>query len=57
MLVFVFVTYKIVYGMIAVPIPAHVRYSNRVSNYWHAMTFRQISTLRDYYKYLFPPLP
>ena len=42
--------YKIVYDMVAVPLPAHVQYSNRVSRYCHSMTFRQSSTLRGYYK-------
>ena len=53
--VFVFF-YKIVYGFVAVPLPDHVQYSDRISRYCHSMTFRQVYTSRDYYKYSFYPL-
>ena len=42
--------YKIVYGLVAVPLPYHVQYSHRISRYCHSMTFRQVYTSRDYYK-------
>ena len=48
--------YKIVYGLVAVPLPDHVQYSHRISRYCHSMTFRQVYTSRDYYKYSFHPL-
>ena len=50
MLAFAFF-YKIIHGIVAVPLPDHVQYSNRVSRYYHSMTFRQIYPFRDYYKY------
>ena len=43
--------YKIVYGLVAVRLPDHVQYSHRISRYCHSMTFRQVYTSRDYYKY------
>ena len=33
-----------------------MQYTYRISRYCHTMTFRQVSTLRDYYKYSFFPL-
>ena len=48
--------YKIVHGLVAVPLPEYIQYSNRVSRYCHSMTFRQVSTTTDYYKYSFFPL-
>ena len=48
--------YKIVHGLVAVPLPEYILYSNRVSRYCHSMTFRQVSTSTDYYKYSFSPL-
>ena len=43
--------YKIVYGLVAVPLPDYVQYNNRISRYCHSMTFRQVSTSTDFYKY------
>ena len=48
--------YKIVHGLVAVPLPEYIQYNNRVSRYCHSMTFRQVSTSTDYYKYSFFPL-
>ena len=48
--------YKTVHGLVAVPLPEYIQYSNRVSRYCHSMTFRQVSTSTDYYKYSFFPL-
>ena len=48
--------YKVVHGWVAVPLPDYIQYSNRISRYCHSMTFRQVSTLSDYYKYSFFPL-
>ena len=36
--------YKIVYGLVAVPLPDHVQYSHRISRYCYSMTFRQVYT-------------
>ena len=43
-------------GLVAVPLPDYVQYSNRISRYCHSMTFRQVYTSKDYYKYSFFPL-
>ena len=48
--------YKMVHGIVAVPIPDYVQPTHRVSRYCHSMTFRQIHTNRNYYKYSFFPL-
>ena len=48
--------YKIVHCLVAVPLPEYIQYSNRVSRYCHSMTFRQVSSSTDYYKYSFFPL-
>ena len=48
--------YKVAHGLVAVPLPDYIQYSNRVSRYCHSMTFRQVSTSTDYYKYSFFPL-
>ena len=34
--------YKIVYGLVAVPLPDYIQPTHRVSRYCHSMTFRQI---------------
>ena len=48
--------YKVVHGLVAVPLPDYIQYSNRISRHCHSMTFRQVSTSLDYYKYSFFPL-
>ena len=48
--------YKILHGLVAVPLPDYIQYSNRISRYFHSMTFRQVSTSTDYYKYSFFPV-
>ena len=48
--------FKVIHGLVAVPLPDYVQYSNRISRYCHSMTFRQVYTSRDYYKYSFFPL-
>ena len=42
--------YKMVHGIVAVPLPDYVQPTHRVSRYCHSMTFRQIHTNRNYYK-------
>ena len=48
--------YKIIYGLVAVPLPDYIQYNNRISRYCHAMTFRQVHTSSDFYKFSFFPL-
>ena len=45
--------YKIVNGLVAVPLPDYIQPAHRISRYCHYMTFRQIHTGKDYYKYSF----
>ena len=46
--------YKVFHGLIALPLPDCIHYSNRISRY--SMTLRQVSTSTDYYKFSFFPL-
>ena len=48
--------FKIVHGLVAVPPPECIEPSNRISRYCHSMTFRQLQTSTNYYKYSFFPL-
>ena len=48
--------YKIVYGLVAVPLPNYVQPTHRMYRYCHSMTYRQIQTSTNYYKYSFFPL-
>ena len=48
--------FKILHGLVAVPLPDYLQHSTRISRYCHSMTFRQVSTSTDYYKYSFFPL-
>ena len=48
--------YKIVYGLVAVPLPEYVQPTHRLSRYCHFMTFRQIQPSTIFYKYSFFPL-
>ena len=41
--------FKILHGLVAVPLPDYIQHSNRISRYCHSMTFRQVSTSTDYY--------
>ena len=38
---------------VAVPLPDYIQPSNRVSRYCHSMTFHQLQSCRDYWKYSF----
>ena len=42
--------YKIIHGLIALPLPDYIQPNSRISRYCHSMTFRQMHTSRDYYK-------
>ena len=48
--------FKIEHGLVAVPLPEYIEPSNRISRYCHSMTFRQLQTSTNYYKYSFFPL-
>ena len=48
--------FKILHGLVAVPLPDYIQHSTIISRYCHSMTFRQVSTSTDYYKYSFFPL-
>ena len=48
--------YKFVNGLVAVLLPDYMRPTHRISRYCHSMTFHQIHTCKDYYKYSFFPL-
>ena len=39
--------YKVVYDLVAVPLPGYIQYSNRISRYCHSMASRQVSTSTD----------
>ena len=39
---------KIVYGLVAVPLPNYVQPTHRISRYCHSMTYRQIQTSTNY---------
>ena len=48
--------YKIVFGLVAIPMPAYIHCQARPSRNCHSLTYRQIHTGADYYKYSFFPL-
>ena len=48
--------YKIVSNMVAVPLPDYIKPNPRTSRRGHSMTFQQIHTGKDFYKYSFFPL-
>ena len=48
--------YKIIHGLVAVPLPSYIELNTRISRYCHSMTFRQLHTTTNYYKYSFFPL-
>ena len=49
--------YKIVHGLVAVPLPSYVVHSQVSTRHSksHPLAFRQIHTVADYYKYSFSP--
>ena len=48
--------YKIVYGLVAVTLPACILQPNRLTRHMHPLHFIQIPTTASYYKYSFFPL-
>jgi hypothetical protein len=47
--------YKIINGLVAVPIPDYIHPNTRASRHCHPASFMQIHTGADYYKYSFFP--
>ena len=45
--------YKIVHGLVAIPLPTYVIPFNRYSRTTHSLAFRQLYARTDYYKYSF----
>ena len=48
--------FKMIYGLVAVPLSDYIDQPNRKSRYCHSMAFRQLHTAEDYYKHSFFPL-
>ena len=48
--------FKIVHGLVAVPLPDYIHPPHRISRHFHSLTFRQLHTTTNYYKYSFFPL-
>ena len=48
--------FKIVHGLVAIPLPTYVILFNRYSRTTHSLAFRQLYARTDYYKYSFFPL-
>ena len=48
--------FKIIYGLVAINMPAYIRHPVRISRHQHPLAFCQIPTRFDYYKYSFFPL-
>ena len=48
--------HNIVYGNVAVPLPEYIEQPTRLTRAAHPLSFRQIQTSKDFYKYSFFPL-
>ena len=48
--------YRVVYGLVAVPLPNYIQPTHRISRYCHSVTYRQVQASTPYYKYSFFPL-
>ena len=55
-MVCVWLLYKIINGIVAVPLPDYIKPTHRISRYCNSMTFHQNHTGKDSYKYTFFPL-
>ena len=51
-----FLFYKIVYNLVAVPLPQYINHPVRMTRHIHPLHFVQIPATASYYKYLFFPL-
>ena len=45
--------YKVVHGLVAIPVPSYFEQSKRYTRHTHPLSFRQIHTSVCYYKYSF----
>ena len=45
--------YRIVYGLVAIPMPEYIQPNTHVSKYCHSMSFREVHTSVDNYKFSF----
>ena len=49
--------YKIVYGLVAIPLPSYFEHPEVYTRHMHSPSYRQIHTSVCYYKYSFSPYP
>ena len=47
--------YKVTYGLVAIPASLYLVRSTRASRHIHSLAYRQILTLKDYYRFTFFP--
>ena len=47
--------YKVTYDLVAIPAPEYLVRNTRQSRHIHSLAYRQIHTLKDYYRYTFFP--
>ena len=47
--------FKIVYGVVAIPLPSYFEQPSRMTKHSHPLALRQIHTSVNYYKYSFFP--
>ena len=47
--------YKVTYDLVAIPAPEYLNRNTRQSRHIHSLAYRQIHTLKDYYRYTFSP--
>ena len=48
--------FKLVHGLVAISLPDYIHPSHRISRHCHYLTFHQLHTTTNYYKYFFFPL-
>ena len=51
----VIMLFKIVHGLVAIPLPSYFEQPSRMTRHSHPLALRQIHTSVNYYKYLFFP--
>ena len=47
--------YKIVYGLVAIPLPSYLGQPMRMSRHLHPLSYRQVHTTSNYFKFSFFP--
>ena len=48
--------YIIVYGLMAIPLPSYFEHPKRITRHMHFLSYRQIHTAANYYKFSFFPM-